>query len=171
MDRIEGRNAFITGGASGIGLAIAESLVADGAHVVLADWDADALERQAARLGESAHPLYLDVRDRAGWGEVRRTVEATFGPVEILVNNAGVGPGHLELVDLDPDDLAPTHRLRMRVLRAPVSHGFHSIPPPPPDISTDVQDVYAADTTGANGSAEPTGATASATERGHPRPA
>jgi NADP-dependent 3-hydroxy acid dehydrogenase YdfG len=103
MDRIEGRTAFVTGGASGIGLATAEVLVAAGARVVLADWDAEALERESARLGAAALAQHLDVRDRAALGEAKQVAEKVFGPVEILFNNAGVGPGQDELADMPPE--------------------------------------------------------------------
>jgi NAD(P)-dependent dehydrogenase (short-subunit alcohol dehydrogenase family) len=104
MDRIEGRNAFVTGGASGIGLAIAETLVAEGAQVAVADWNRTSLERQTTRLGPSLLAVELDVRDRAGWQQAKRTTEDTFGPVDILVNNAGVGPDQNELADMPPEN-------------------------------------------------------------------
>jgi NAD(P)-dependent dehydrogenase (short-subunit alcohol dehydrogenase family) len=104
VDRIEGRTAFVTGGASGIGLAIAETLVAEGARVVLADWNSTSLERESARLGSPARGVELDVRDRAGWQRAKRTTEDTFGPIEILVNNAGVGPDQNELADMPPEN-------------------------------------------------------------------
>jgi NAD(P)-dependent dehydrogenase (short-subunit alcohol dehydrogenase family) len=103
MDRIDGRTAFVTGGASGIGLAIAETLVAEGARVAVADWNSTSLERQTARLGPSVLALELDVRDRAGWQQAKKTTEDTFGPIEILVNNAGVGPDQHELADMPPE--------------------------------------------------------------------
>jgi NAD(P)-dependent dehydrogenase (short-subunit alcohol dehydrogenase family) len=100
MERIEGRTALVTGAASGIGLAIATALLDAGAQVVLADADDAALRRASARLGDSARPQQLDVTDRPGWERAKRFAEDTFGPVEILVNNAGVGPDWLELADM-----------------------------------------------------------------------
>lgn len=100
MERIKGRTAFVTGAASGIGLAIAESLLDAGARVVLADRDDAALERECARLGSSALEQHLDVTDRAGWMDAKRATEAAFGPVEILVNNAGVAPDWSDLADM-----------------------------------------------------------------------
>jgi NAD(P)-dependent dehydrogenase (short-subunit alcohol dehydrogenase family) len=95
---IAGRTAFVTGAASGIGLAIARSLAGHGARVAMADLAADALAREAAALGDTAIPITLDVTDRAGWADARAAVEARFGGVSILVNNAGIGP------DLHPID-------------------------------------------------------------------
>ncbi len=102
MERIEGRTAFVTGGASGIGLAIAEALVAAGARVVLADWNATTVQEESARLGSATRPQQLDVTDRAGWEAAKRATEDAFGPVEILVNNAGIGPDLYELADMPP---------------------------------------------------------------------
>jgi NAD(P)-dependent dehydrogenase (short-subunit alcohol dehydrogenase family) len=103
MEIIEGRTAFVTGGASGIGLAIVEALVDEGARVVMADWNAEVVHREARRIGEAVVAQQLDVTDRAGWAAAKVRVEAAFGPVEILVNNAGIGPDLKELADMPPD--------------------------------------------------------------------
>jgi 3-hydroxy acid dehydrogenase/malonic semialdehyde reductase len=91
--------AFVTGATSGFGLAIAERLVKEGARVVVTGRRADRLAALAARLGNAALPLVLDVRDRAA---VEAAVEALPGPfaeVDVLVNNAGLALG-----------LEPAHR-------------------------------------------------------------
>jgi NAD(P)-dependent dehydrogenase (short-subunit alcohol dehydrogenase family) len=103
VERIEGRIAFVTGGASGIGLAITEALLAGGARVVIADWSPERLEAESARLGPSVLAHQLDVRDRAGWQRAKQVAEEAFGPVEILVNNAGVAPDQNDLVDMPPE--------------------------------------------------------------------
>ncbi len=103
MDRIEGRTALVTGAASGIGLSIATALVTEGARVILADQDDAALSRACAALCHAARPCQLDVTDRSGWERAKRFAEDTFGPVEILVNNAGVGPDWHELADMPAD--------------------------------------------------------------------
>jgi NAD(P)-dependent dehydrogenase (short-subunit alcohol dehydrogenase family) len=100
VESIEGRTAFVTGGASGIGLAIADALVAAGARVVLADWNELPLERERARLGDAALAQRFDVRDRAAWQHAKQLAEDRFGPVDILVNNAGLPPGGHQLVDM-----------------------------------------------------------------------
>ncbi|MET0249362.1 MAG: SDR family oxidoreductase [Sphingobium sp.] len=87
-----GATAFVTGGASGIGLAIARSLLREGTRVAIADNSADWLDQAVADLGAGAMAVPLDVTDRAGWAAARAAVEARFGPVDILVNNAGIGP-------------------------------------------------------------------------------
>lgn len=100
MEHIANRTAFITGGASGIGLAIAEALIAAGARVVIADWNGDVAEREATRLGDAAMAVVLDVTDRGAWSSAKRVAEERFGPVEICVNNAGIGPDLNELADM-----------------------------------------------------------------------
>lgn len=102
MTDIRGRTAFVTGGASGIGLAIAEALLAEGARVVLADIDGPRAEAQALRLGAGAFGLTLDVTDRAAFAAAKTLAEARCGPATIVVNNAGIGYDGTDLADMDP---------------------------------------------------------------------
>lgn len=93
MISLEGKVAFITGGASGIGLGIAEAFAARGMRLMLADIDAAALERAAAKLrlaGAECSTLQLDVTDRAAMAAAADTTEAVFGGVDVVCNNAGV---------------------------------------------------------------------------------
>ncbi len=90
---LEGRFAVVTGGARGIGRAIAEAFVEAGAAVALADIDADEAAKTAAALavsGRRAIPLPLDVRDVASVRQAAARVEAEFGRVDVLVNSAGI---------------------------------------------------------------------------------
>jgi len=96
MKNLSGRVAFITGGASGIGLGIAGALVDAGMKVVLADLRQDHIdealagfERQGRR--QSVHAIRLDVTDRAAMAAAADETERVFGKVHVLVNNAGVG--------------------------------------------------------------------------------
>ena len=82
--RFDGRRAFVTGGARGIGAAIATRLAAEGAEVVIGDLDMEAAGRLAAGIGGRA--VQLDVADAVA---ARRTIEGA-GPLDVLVNNAGV---------------------------------------------------------------------------------
>ena len=96
MDRLEGRHAFITGGASGIGLGIARALLEAGMTVTIADFRKDHIDTAMA-LFESiqkmraVHAIELDVTDRARFAAAADEVYAKFGAVHVLVNNAGVG--------------------------------------------------------------------------------
>jgi len=90
---LNGRNAIVTGGGAGIGLAIAQRLVASGARVSLWDRDARALEESAKPLGRRTHTATLDVSDEA---QVKRAFDDTakaLGRVDVLVCSAGItGP-------------------------------------------------------------------------------
>lgn len=96
---IAGAHAFITGGASGIGLAIAYAMLAEGAAVTVTDWDGERLDA----LPDAFTCLQLDVRDRVGWAQAKAAAQAAHGPVSILINNAGIGPDRTDLADSDPD--------------------------------------------------------------------
>lgn len=100
MTRVAGRVAVVTGGASGIGRAIAEALVAEGAIVVIADLQEGPLATAAAELGIEG--VRTDVSDAASMQALADTVVARHGTVGILVNNAGVGGiGRIEDLRLD----------------------------------------------------------------------
>lgn len=97
------RHAFITGGASGIGLAVAKALTAQGLKVTIADVNAEAIAAVVAEQGEAFRGVMLDVRDRAGWVAAKAEAEAAFGPVDVLFNNAGIASFGIELADMDPE--------------------------------------------------------------------
>ena len=92
----EGKIAFITGGASGIGLGIAKVLVGRGAQVVLADLRQDHIDRALAEFAggdrsNAVSALQLDVTNREKYGYAARRMQDEFGGIDILINNAGVG--------------------------------------------------------------------------------
>ncbi len=85
--------AVVTGGASGIGLAIAQRLARDGAKVAIFDLDGEAADQAAAAIvaeGSTAIGVAADVSDRAAIDRGADEVRAAFGPITILVNNAGM---------------------------------------------------------------------------------
>jgi len=86
-----GKVAVVTGAARGIGRAIAERFVAEGARVVLADIDADAGAATARSLGEAARFVACDVGDRAEVEAVMAAAVAGFGGLDVCVANAGIG--------------------------------------------------------------------------------
>lgn len=90
MDRLTGKVALISGGARGIGEGIARRFVAEGARVAIADILDDEGQALAAELGEAATYLHLDVTNRAAWDAAVAAVEAKWGRLDCLVNNAGV---------------------------------------------------------------------------------
>lgn len=96
MKEVHGKTAFITGGASGIGLGIARTFVAAGMNVVLADLRQDhldaALEGFRSRgQSRNVHGIQLDVTDRAGMAAAADEAERVFGKLHVAVNNAGIG--------------------------------------------------------------------------------
>ncbi|VWX53120.1 SDR family oxidoreductase [Novosphingobium sp. 9U] len=102
MDLNSARHAFVTGGASGIGLGIARSMVRRGIAVTIADINEDALA-QACSEDAALSAVVLDTRDRDAWQTVKREVEAARGPVDVLVNNAGIAPNGRSFTDMDPE--------------------------------------------------------------------
>lgn len=92
MKNVAGKVAFVTGGASGIGLGMATAFLRNGMKVVIADIRQDHLDRCAERLqGQEVHLIRLDVTDRAAMAQAAHAAERRFGNVHVLCNNAGVG--------------------------------------------------------------------------------
>jgi len=89
MGRLDGKVAIITGAASGMGETTSRRFIEEDAKVVLADID-DKGQDLADELGENAVFIKLDVSDEENWKNAVKETEDTFGPVNILVNNAGI---------------------------------------------------------------------------------
>jgi short-subunit dehydrogenase len=107
---LAGKVVVITGGARGIGATTAAALVREGARVAIGDLDRDEAERTATRLGALALPL--DVTDLPGFTRFLDEVEQRLGPIDILINNAGV----MLLSPFDEeDDTATTRQLEINV--------------------------------------------------------
>ena len=110
---LEGHLAAVTGGASGIGRAIAKGFADQGADVVILDANADAAAavcKEILNAGHKAHSMALDVRDRAMCASVAQKIAETVGKISILVNSAGINrrnafTGDREAVARDWDDI------------------------------------------------------------------
>jgi NAD(P)-dependent dehydrogenase (short-subunit alcohol dehydrogenase family) len=96
---LSGKVAIVTGGGTGIGLAIARMFVEEGAQVVIAGRSQAALDKAAAEIG--AHATAADVSQEADAAKLARETAARFGGVDILVNNAGVTGQVANAEDLD----------------------------------------------------------------------
>jgi glucose 1-dehydrogenase len=104
MGLLDGKAAIVTGGARGIGLAVAERFVAEGASVVIGDRD-DAGADAARRLGAKCRFVQADVGEAAAATKLVTEACATFGAIDILVNNAGIihAADFLDLAEADFD--------------------------------------------------------------------
>ena len=94
MKDFKGKTAFITGGASGLGLGIAKAFAKAGMNIVIADFRQDAIDAALPIFKENGWPVHgvlLDVTDREAYVRAADEAEAVFGKIHILVNNAGVG--------------------------------------------------------------------------------
>jgi NADP-dependent 3-hydroxy acid dehydrogenase YdfG len=95
MTTLKGSNAIVTGGGSGIGLAITRALVNDGVNVIIASRREDVLSKAAAELNAQGkgrvHPVACDIRKKHDVVEVVRLAKEKLGSIDILVNNSGLG--------------------------------------------------------------------------------
>jgi len=90
VSRLEGKVAVITGAAMGMGAGAARRFAAEGAKVILADIDLPAASALAGEIGKNAVAVGHDVSDERSWETVIGTAEASFGGLDILLNNAGI---------------------------------------------------------------------------------
>jgi NADP-dependent 3-hydroxy acid dehydrogenase YdfG len=105
---LAGETAAITGAARGIGRATAEAFLGKGMRVAIGDVDFEAAQKTAAELGPSTVALALDVTDRASFAAFLDGAEEQLGPLDVLVNNAGIMQvGRF----IDEDDLTATRMI------------------------------------------------------------
>ena len=91
MGKLTGKVAIITGAAQGMGESHVRKFIEEGAKVAITDVNLEGAQKLADELGENAIALKLDVSSEENWIEVVEKTEEAFGPVNVLVNNAGIG--------------------------------------------------------------------------------
>lgn len=87
---VAGKVILVTGGGGGIGAGITEAFAEKNAQVAITDINGEWAEAEAARIGRGAIAFQHDVTSPESWAEVKAGVEAAFGPVDVLCNNAGI---------------------------------------------------------------------------------
>ncbi|MBR3370987.1 MAG: L-iditol 2-dehydrogenase [Rhodobacteraceae bacterium] len=105
MTRLAGKTALITGAARGIGLAFAQAYIREGARVAIGDIDMDRAQLEAARLGDGALAVQMDVTQQASIDAAVDTTLAQFGQIDILINNAAIFTA-APIVDITREDYA-----------------------------------------------------------------
>ena len=127
MARLEGKVAIITGAAQGMGAAHARRFVQEGAKTVFTDINEEAGKQLAAELGESALFVRHDVASEADWAGVVASAEDRFGPVSVLVNNAGIlGPGS-KAADLPEADFLRVCAINQTAVFLGIKHAIPSM--------------------------------------------
>ena len=117
MEQLTGKTAFITGGASGLGLGIAKACAKEGMNIVIADFRQKAIDEALPIFrdnGWTAHGIRLDVTDRAGYVKAADEAEAIFGKIHVLVNNAGIGIREGKVWEDDIQGRGPCHRHQLQ---------------------------------------------------------
>lgn len=112
MGKLTGKVAFITGGSSGYGKATAKALCDSGATVIIAARSTDVLEQTKAEIG-CADIVTMDVTKYSDWEKAAEFVKTKYGPIDILINNAGGGVAIKDTVDQNVEDIDKTITLNL----------------------------------------------------------
>lgn len=99
---LTGRVAVVTGGAQGIGFAVARRMAASGAHIAIWDRDGELAEQAAQSLGPQARAYRVDVTDGAAMLAAAQAVRAAQGSIGVLVSSAGIAGNNAKVMDYDP---------------------------------------------------------------------
>jgi NAD(P)-dependent dehydrogenase (short-subunit alcohol dehydrogenase family) len=125
MKELRGRVAVVTGGASGIGKALARAFLAEGMKVVIADVEAPALDSASEELGGEVMTVVTDVTDPSSVEALADRVFEAHGACHILCNNAGVAAPNLDLWETEPSDFQWVHGVNV----GGVAHGVQAFVP------------------------------------------
>lgn len=127
MARLDGKIAIITGAAQGMGAEHARRFVAEGAKVVFTDINVDGGKALEAKLGENSLFVRQDVASEADWTSVVSQAENRFGPVNVLVNNAGIiGPAK-PAAELDEADFLKVIAINQTAVFLGIKHAIPSM--------------------------------------------
>src|SRR3990170_8834107 len=88
--RLDGQLALVTGGGTGLGLATGQALLESGAHLIMTGRREEILQQACAQLGPAASYVRHDVADLSSIPALVEQIEREFGPLDILINNAGI---------------------------------------------------------------------------------
>ncbi|MFP6624938.1 MAG: SDR family NAD(P)-dependent oxidoreductase [Myxococcota bacterium] len=125
MKEFQNRVAVVTGGASGVGKALAKAFLREGMKVVIADVEEPALKLATEELGGEVMGVVTDVSDAASVQALADRVFDTHGACHILCNNAGVAAPNLDLWETEPSDFAWVHGVNVHG----VAHGVQAFVP------------------------------------------
>ncbi|MDR0445881.1 MAG: SDR family NAD(P)-dependent oxidoreductase [Oscillospiraceae bacterium] len=104
MENLKGKTAFITGGASGIGLGIAKACAKEGMNIVIADLRQNAIDEALPQIDAPKLGIKLDTSNRENYKKAADEAVAKFGKIHVLVNNAGIACAAGPLWAVSPDD-------------------------------------------------------------------
>lgn len=129
MARVKEKIALITGAAQGIGRAISELLVSEGAKVIISDINDEIGSALANELGENAEYIHLDVSQESDWEAAAKHIEQHYNCLDILVNNAGITgfletPGPHDPENLDMESWHKVHETNLHGAVLGCKHGI-----------------------------------------------
>lgn len=104
LQDLRGQTVVVTGGSRGLGHAIAKAFALAGATVAITGRSSDAVQKAAASLGDNVHGFACDVADEASHRAFAQQVIDSHGPVDVLVNNAGINPWYRRAEDTSLDE-------------------------------------------------------------------